>query len=66
MNPPVVVDTNIIFAALVGRRSPLRETLLMEAGAAFGRLASFLPNCSNTRSASWPQQTYLTKNCLKP
>jgi predicted nucleic acid-binding protein len=32
MNPPVVVDTNILFAALVGRRSPLREALLMEAG----------------------------------
>ena len=32
MNPPVVVDTNILFAALVSRRSPLRETLLMETG----------------------------------
>ena len=32
MNPPVVVDTNILFAALVGRRSPLREALLMETG----------------------------------
>jgi predicted nucleic acid-binding protein len=35
MNPPVVVDTNILFAALVSRRSPLRETLLMEAGVRF-------------------------------
>ena len=31
MNPPVVVDTNILFAALVSRRSSLRETPLMEA-----------------------------------
>lgn len=35
MNPPVVVDTNILFAALVSRRSPLRETLLMETGMRF-------------------------------
>jgi predicted nucleic acid-binding protein len=35
MNPPVVVDTNILFAALVSRRSPLRETLLMETGVRF-------------------------------
>ena len=35
MNPPVVVDTNILFAALVSRRSRLRETLLMETGVVF-------------------------------
>jgi predicted nucleic acid-binding protein len=35
MNPPVVVDTNIIFSALVSRRSRIREILLMEAGLRF-------------------------------
>jgi len=35
MNPPVVVDTNILFAALVGRQSRLREILLTEAGVRF-------------------------------
>ena len=35
MNPPVVVDTNILFAALVSRRSRIRETLLMEPGINF-------------------------------
>ncbi len=35
MNPPVVVDTNILFAALVGRQSRLREILLTEAGVSF-------------------------------
>lgn len=35
MNPPVVVDTNILFAALVSRRSRLREILLMESGVVF-------------------------------
>ena len=35
MNPPVIVDTNIFFAALVSRRSRLRESLLMEAGVDF-------------------------------
>lgn len=35
MNPPVVVDTNILFAALVSRRSRLRETLLMESSVVF-------------------------------
>ncbi len=35
MNPPVVVDTNILFAALVSRRSRIREILLMEAGISF-------------------------------
>lgn len=35
MNAPVVVDTNILFAALVSRRSPLREILLMETGVRF-------------------------------
>jgi hypothetical protein len=32
MNPPVVVDTNILFSALVSRRSRIREILLMETG----------------------------------
>jgi predicted nucleic acid-binding protein len=35
MNPPVVVDTNILFAALVSRHSRLREILLMETGVRF-------------------------------
>jgi predicted nucleic acid-binding protein len=35
MNPPVVVDTNILFSALVSRRSRIRETLLVEAGLSF-------------------------------
>jgi predicted nucleic acid-binding protein len=35
MNPPVVVDTNILFSALVSRRSRIREILLMEAGLSF-------------------------------
>ncbi|MEY2466845.1 MAG: hypothetical protein QOD03_1366 [Verrucomicrobiota bacterium] len=35
MNPPVVVDTNILFSALVGSRSRPREILLMEAGLSF-------------------------------
>jgi predicted nucleic acid-binding protein len=35
MNPPVVVDTNILFSALVSRHSRIREVLLMEAGLAF-------------------------------
>lgn len=35
MNPPVVVDTNILFAALVGRHSRLREILLTESGVSF-------------------------------
>jgi len=35
MHPPVVVDTNILFAALVSRRSPLREMLLMETSVRF-------------------------------
>ena len=35
MNPQVVVDTNILFAALVGRQSRLREMLLTEAGINF-------------------------------
>jgi predicted nucleic acid-binding protein len=35
MNPPVVVDTNIIFSALVSRRSRIREIILMEAGLSF-------------------------------
>jgi len=35
MNPPVVVDTNILFGALVGRRSRLREILLTESGVSF-------------------------------
>jgi predicted nucleic acid-binding protein len=35
MNPPVVVDTNILFSALVSRRSRIREILLMEAGMSF-------------------------------
>jgi len=35
MNPPVVVDTNILFAALVSRRSRIREILIMEPGTSF-------------------------------
>jgi predicted nucleic acid-binding protein len=35
MNPPVVVDTNVLFSALVSRRSRIREILLMEAGTSF-------------------------------
>ena len=35
MNPPVVVDTNILFGALVSRRSRLREILLTETGVSF-------------------------------
>jgi predicted nucleic acid-binding protein len=35
MNPPVVVDTNILFSALVSRRSRIREVLLVEAGLSF-------------------------------
>jgi predicted nucleic acid-binding protein len=35
MNPLVVVDTNILFSALVSRRSRLREILLMESGLNF-------------------------------
>ena len=35
MNPPVVVDTNILFAALVSRHSRIRETLLMEPSISF-------------------------------
>lgn len=36
MNPSVVVDTNILFAALVSRRSRLRETLLMSPATSLG------------------------------
>lgn len=35
MNPPVVVDTNILFSALVSRRSRIREILLMKPGMSF-------------------------------
>ncbi len=35
MNPPVVVDTNILFSALVSRRSRIREVLMMESGFSF-------------------------------
>jgi predicted nucleic acid-binding protein len=35
MNPPIIVDTNILFAALVSRHSRVREILLMEAGKSF-------------------------------
>jgi predicted nucleic acid-binding protein len=35
MNPPVVVDTNILFSALVSRNSRLRENFLMETGVSF-------------------------------
>jgi len=35
MNSPVVVDTNILFSALVSRRSRFREILLMESGLDF-------------------------------
>jgi predicted nucleic acid-binding protein len=35
MSPPVVVDTNILFSALVGRHSRLREMLLMESSVSF-------------------------------
>ena len=35
MNPRIVVDTNILFSALVSRRSRIREILLMEAGLSF-------------------------------
>jgi predicted nucleic acid-binding protein len=35
MNPPVVVDTNILFSALVSRRSRLREILMTEPGVGF-------------------------------
>src|ERR1017187_9770609 len=35
MNPPVVVDTNILFSALVSRHSRIREILFMEAGLIF-------------------------------
>jgi predicted nucleic acid-binding protein len=35
MNPRIVVDTNILFAALVSRHSRLRERLLMDPGLSF-------------------------------
>jgi predicted nucleic acid-binding protein len=35
MNPLVIVDTNILFSALVGRHSRLREMLLMESSVSF-------------------------------
>jgi predicted nucleic acid-binding protein len=35
MNPPVVVDTNILFSALVSRHSRLREILLLESNVSF-------------------------------
>ncbi len=35
MNPPVIVDTNILFSALVSRRSRIREVLLVEGGLSF-------------------------------
>ena len=35
MNPPVIVDTNIFFAALVSRHSRLRENLLAEPASRF-------------------------------
>jgi predicted nucleic acid-binding protein len=35
MNSAVVVDTNVLFSALVSRRSRIREFLLMEAGVRF-------------------------------
>jgi predicted nucleic acid-binding protein len=35
MNPPVVIDTNVLFSALVSRRSRIREILLMEASISF-------------------------------
>jgi predicted nucleic acid-binding protein len=35
MNPPIVVDTNVLFSALVSQRSRVREILLMEAGLSF-------------------------------
>jgi predicted nucleic acid-binding protein len=35
MNPPVIVDTNILFSALISRRSHIRERLLMEPGVSF-------------------------------
>lgn len=35
MNPPVIVDTNILFAALVARQSRLREILLTESKVEF-------------------------------
>src|ERR1051325_11380379 len=35
MNPRVVVDTNILFSALVSRHSRLREILLMESDTSF-------------------------------
>jgi predicted nucleic acid-binding protein len=37
MNPPVVVDTNILFSALVSRNSHLRENFLMETSVSFCR-----------------------------
>jgi predicted nucleic acid-binding protein len=35
MNPPVIVDTNILFAALVSRHSRIREILVMEPSMGF-------------------------------
>jgi len=35
MNPRIVVDTNILFAALVSRHSRIREILLMQPGLSF-------------------------------
>jgi predicted nucleic acid-binding protein len=35
MNPLIVVDTNILFSALIGRRSSIRERLLMEPRVSF-------------------------------
>jgi predicted nucleic acid-binding protein len=35
MSPPVIVDTNILFSALIGRHSRLREMLLMESSVSF-------------------------------
>ena len=35
MNPPIVVDTNVLFSALISQHSRVREILLMEAGLSF-------------------------------
>lgn len=35
MSPSIIIDTNVLFSALVGQNSRLRETLLAEAGLRF-------------------------------
>lgn len=54
MSPAIVVDTNILFAALVSCRSHIRELLFTEKDWTFSALDFYWWNCSNTRNASRP------------